>query len=494
MDRRVAYAVGAAALPVVLVHHAGRRAAAYLFDDVVARGRVVLLVALAGAAVGAVVAWRARPRPPWRAPQLLVALAWTVVVAEITGFATFASAGAFRVVLHAGAACTGLLTGALVTTLVPSLAALAWSRAALLDALHIRGLAVVVALGAAMVVLAERGGALRVAIALSILTLLTAHVGTSALAPHAPASKRTRTVAAWSSYVLAALLVLVEPLTPIFEAPRLPDQVVYGRNGEACRVSLTSGRGAFQVYLDGVLRLSTIDAHRKREVMAHPAMTSATSRARVLVIGGGDGTTVREVLRYGDVARVTVVEQEPAWLAVGRTQPVLVHENAGALDDPRVTVIAADPLPWLRDGEGSFDVVLLDVADPDTPARAKLFTAYFYRLVARRLAKGGVGAAILPSPTGARRAFSCAIKTLASTGMSVLPYRANLPTMGVVGYALFADHPLTPPTRAPGGLAYLDDAGLADLFRLTPDERPVEDQVEANLLHHQVLVRYREDP
>ncbi|RYE86306.1 MAG: hypothetical protein EOO75_15880 [Myxococcales bacterium] len=256
---------------------------------------------------------------------------------------------------------------------------------------------------------------------------------------------------------------------------------------------LTAGRGAFQLYADGMLRLSTIDAARRREAMAHPVMMAAGRRQRVLLLGGGDGGALRELLRYPDVAEVTLVEPEASLVELSSAQPVLVAENGGALGSSRVRLHTSDPVGFLGADATRYDVIVVDLLDPEGPRRSKWFTRYFYRQLGEHLAPDGVGALVASaSPLAQRQAFWSVVATVEAAGLVALPYRAALPTLGPWGHVLFAHHPLAAPAGAslPAGLQHLDAVVLADMFTLAPDEQRVA--ADVNLLHRQVLPRYRQ--
>ncbi|WP_258016339.1 hypothetical protein [Streptomyces sp. AJS327] len=104
----------------------------------------------------------------------------------------------------------------------------------------------------------------------------------------------------------------------------------------------------FRLFLNGRLRVNGAQEARQHEALVHPAMVSAPSRARVLVLGGGDGLAVREVLRYPGVRSVTVVELDSAVSELGRTDPELSRMNDGSLHDPRVRIVSEDVFDWVR--------------------------------------------------------------------------------------------------------------------------------------------------
>ncbi|WP_407703191.1 polyamine aminopropyltransferase [Streptomyces solincola] len=184
------------------------------------------------------------------------------------------------------------------------------------------------------------------------------------------------------------------------------------------------------LFLDGRLRVRGQDERRYHRALVHPAMRGR--HARVLVLGGGDGLALREVLGYADVASVTVVELDPGVVRVARTDPALSRLNRRAWDDPRVRVVRADAFDWLRQaaaggGPAPYDVILSDLPDPDLTAGAKLYAQEFYGLAARSLADGGKLAVHAGSPTTGGRVFWTVDASLRAAGFTTRPYRAAGP-------------------------------------------------------------------
>lgn len=146
--------------------------------------------------------------------------------------------------------------------------------------------------------------------------------------------------------------------------------------------------------LDGILQTSEGDEYYYHEMIAHPALCTAPSIERVLVIGGGDGGTSREVLRHAGVKRCVMVEIDGD--VVAACQEHIPH--FGAWDDPRLELIIGDGIAYARDAApDSFDAILLDGSDPVGPSRG-LFNREFYASVRRCLKPGGVFALQSESP------------------------------------------------------------------------------------------------
>jgi spermidine synthase len=213
---------------------------------------------------------------------------------------------------------------------------------------------------------------------------------------------------------------------------------------------------------------------------------------RVLVLGGGDGLALREVLAYPSVEQVTLVDLDPAMTRLAAALPALRALNRGAMEDRRVRVVNQDALVWLAGAPGGWDAVIIDFPDPNTFALGKLYTTRFYRLVRRALAPGGAVSVQATSPLFARRSFWCVVATLRAAGLHAVPYHTAVPSFGVWGFVLARAAPFEPPARPPRGLRlrYLDDGALAGLFRFPADMGPLA--VDVNQLDNQMLVRYYE--
>ena len=223
--------------------------------------------------------------------------------------------------------------------------------------------------------------------------------------------------------VLASAAVLVDD----FE--RAARQAMYG---EDVRVALqtgvkevvlaggTDGR-PLDIYFDGRLRVSGRDELRFHEALVHPAMTGP--HARVLILGGGDGLAVREVLRHSGVDRVDVVELDAEVVRLARTDPALSALNQHAFGDPRVRVTTADAFGWLRGATpATYDVVVSDLPDPGITESTKLYSQEFYGLARRVLAPGGRLVVHAGPVTACPRVYWTVEATVRAAGLRTAPY------------------------------------------------------------------------
>jgi len=290
--------------------------------------------------------------------------------------------------------------------------------------------------------------------------------------------------------LLAIGIIKANALTTLSEDELFADEIIYSRTTQYQRIVVTRGRAGFQLFLNGHLQFSSADEYRYHEALVHPPMTLAGSPRNVLVLGGGDGLALREVLRYPSVESVTLVDLDPAMTKLSEAFTPLAELNKGAFSDPRIHVVNQDAMIWLDEPRGLYDVAIVDFPDPNTFGLGKLYTTRFYRLLKASLTPNAAVSVQCTSPLFARSSYWCIIKTIEAAGFSVRPYQTAVPSFGVWGFALARVAPFDPPAQTISGLRFLDDQSMAALFVLPSDLKPVE--VEVNRLDNQVLVRYYE--
>ena len=139
--------------------------------------------------------------------------------------------------------------------------------------------------------------------------------------------------------------------------------------------------------LDGVIQTTQADEFIYHEMMAHVPILAHGNVRRVLIIGGGDGGLLREVLRHPSIERVVQVEIDKSVIDLSRRY--LPDHSRGAFDDPRTQIVIDDGMHFLELTDERFDVILTDSTDPDGPA-AVLFSRPYYAACKKRLATGGV--------------------------------------------------------------------------------------------------------
>ncbi|MDH4281544.1 MAG: polyamine aminopropyltransferase [Myxococcales bacterium] len=188
----------------------------------------------------------------------------------------------------------------------------------------------------------------------------------------------------------------------------------------------TAGFGRVLV-IDGVFMTSEHDEFLYHEMLVHPALTTAPSIERVLVIGGGDGGAVREVLRHPDVRECVMIEIDEMVVDVAKRY---LQAIATAWDDPRLDVRFVDGVEYVKTSrDDAYDAILLDGTDP-VGLGATLFDESFYRGCKRMLVPGGVMALQSESPLLMMDVFVETQHRLRRLFSEVHPYMGPVPLYG----------------------------------------------------------------
>lgn len=224
----------------------------------------------------------------------------------------------------------------------------------------------------------------------------------------------------------------------------------------------------------------------------HPGLNAVNHPEKVLVLGGGDGLAVREILRYPAVKKITLVDLDPEMTRLFSSHASLKKLNHESLLSKKVRVINADAFQWLKTNTEPFDFVVVDFPDPSNYSIGKLYTNTFYRLLHQSLAPKGQVVIQATSPFVAPKSYWCVVNTLTSVGFTALPYHAHVPSFGDWGFVL-----ATPQAsfrlneNFSPDLRFLDGPTFRQM-RIFPKDMPPQ-PTEINKLNNQALVHYFEE-
>src|SRR5262249_11105279 len=154
--------------------------------------------------------------------------------------------------------------------------------------------------------------------------------------------------------------------------------VLYSEQTPYQRIVVTESHNHVSLHLNGHLQFNSADEYRYHEALVHPLMRAAGPVDQVLVLGGGDGLAVRELLRYPSIRSITLVDLDPSVTRLFREHPQFSLLNDHSLSSPRVRVINADAWQWLEQNPQQFAAVVVDFPDPNNFNVAKLYTQTFY--------------------------------------------------------------------------------------------------------------------
>lgn len=179
------------------------------------------------------------------------------------------------------------------------------------------------------------------------------------------------------------------------------------------------------LFLDGKLQSSEYDERIYHEALVHPAMMTHPEPRRVLIVGGGEGATAREVLRYPSVERAVMVDIDEELVEL--CKKYMPEWSQGAFEDPRLELVIGDGRKYIEETGETFDVVILDLTDPipNTPS-VLLYTREFYELVRSRLRSGGVAVTQATSLRFSLDTFAKIRNAVASAFPLARPYMAPI--------------------------------------------------------------------
>ncbi len=246
-----------------------------------------------------------------------------------------------------------------------------------------------------------------------------------------------------SLLILLILIVNSDWLNSIIQKKMFYDDIVFSKRSKYQEIVLTRSGDDFRLYLDGSLQFSTSDEYRYHEMLVYPALlASGREISRVLVMGGGDGLAVREILKFDPVKSITLVDLDEYMVDLAKNNSTMRMINGDSLRNRRVEVIIGDAYTYLVNNKSGFDVIIADFTDPHDETISKLYTVEFFRLVKKSLKPGGIFITQSTSPLFAKEAFWCINRTMSSVFKRVYPYHAFIPTFGDWGFNLASDRSL----------------------------------------------------
>ncbi len=270
--------------------------------------------------------------------------------------------------------------------------------------------------------------------------------------------------------ILLAGLLTAGDFTSYAEQYLYRDRIVFSKTSTYQHIVITESKaGDISCYINGHLQFNSFDEHIYHENLVHPAFAIAPVRKNVLVLGGGDGLAVREILKYPEVKSITLCDIDPMMTDLAAQNPYLTALNQNSFKSSRLTVmknhalipggqekitvpnqikpyqgkpgevatvniINLDAALFVEQISGMFDIIIIDFPDPNAPGLSKLYSKKFYRQIAKKLSATGIMVQQATSPVMAKEAFLCIGRTMKDSGLCVVPYHDNVPSFGEWGW------------------------------------------------------------
>jgi spermidine synthase len=402
-------------------------------------------------------------------------------------FLAFAYTQGFQLIMYSIVVVIGILVG----LEIPILMRIIRSRYQFRDVVaHVLTFDYLGALGASLlfpVLLVPYLGLVRSALVFGVVNVAVALWSTFLFAGQLHSARVLRIVCVVVICGLGVGIVQAKRITMVAEDNIYADEIIFARDTRYQHIVLTRFKDDIRLFLNSHLQFSSRDEYRYHEALIHPGLSAIPAPRRVLVLGGGDGLAVREILKYPQVENITLVDLDPEMTRLFSTNPMLTALNLKSFSSPKVRIINADAFPWIVSNSDDFDFIVIDFPDPTNYSLGKLYTTTFYKAAARHLSAQGLMVVQSTSPMFARDSFWCIAETLKQAGLRTYPYHVYVPSFGEWGFVIAGSREYQLPTTMPNGLRFVSVQSLPVLFQFPPDMSPLP--MPANRLNDQVLVR-----
>jgi len=286
-------------------------------------------------------------------------------------------------------------------------------------------------------------------------------------------------------------MIFSENISKHIEDGLYRDKVIFSEHTQYQHIVMTKHKDDLRLFIDGNVQFSSMDEYRYHEALVHVPMSKAVKKDKVLVLGGGDGLAVRELLKY-EGTQITLVDLDKEMVELCKANPQVSQLNEGALESDRLTVVNQDAYRFLEETKEEFDVILVDLPDPNNESLNKLYSNIFYRLCGNALTEDGIMTVQSTSPYYAAKSFWCINKTLESEGFFVKPYHLQVPAFGDWGFNMATKKELDDAFSIEVETKYLSNENVNALFSFGKDEM-ITDEVEINRLSKPMLIQYYSD-
>lgn len=292
--------------------------------------------------------------------------------------------------------------------------------------------------------------------------------------------------------VIAAFMVcgmiFADNISDSVEGGLYRDRIIYMEQTPYQKIVVTKHRDDVRLFIDGNCQFSTADEYRYHEALVHIPMSAVSERSKVLILGGGDGLAVREVLKYDDVETIDLVDLDAEMIRICSTNENITAINQDSLQSDKLTIHNMDAYEYLEETAEQYDVIIVDLPDPNCESLNKLYSNIFYRMCGNCLKESGVMVVQSTSPYYATNAFWCINRTIESEGFTVKPYHLQVPAFGDWGFNMASRQELSEDLQFEVETRYLSRENVAALFLFGKDE--MVESVEINRLTKPTLMEY----
>ncbi|MBL4710584.1 MAG: fused MFS/spermidine synthase, partial [Flavobacteriales bacterium] len=281
------------------------------------------------------------------------------------------------------------------------------------------------------------------------------------------------------------------------EQKRYNDKVVFSKQTRYQKITITQWKEHYWLYLNSSKQLCTFDEWLYHEPLVHPVMQLTKDPRSVLILGAGDGCAIREVLKYKNVEKITLVDIDPEMTKIGKSNEIFIKMNDSSYYDPKVTVINQDAFQFLENSSEFYDVMILDFPDPKSIDLNRVYSREFYTLCNRKLRPMGHIVTQAVSPYYTTKAFRSIEKTLGASGFATLPIHNHVYSFGEWGWIIGSKHLSSDELKTKLLEKEFNDINVRwitnesmNLMTSFGKDLVNADSVEVNTIHNPVLYKY----
>ena len=291
--------------------------------------------------------------------------------------------------------------------------------------------------------------------------------------------------------LLLSLLIFSKEISMYLENSMYDDRVVFSKQTKYQKLVITKNKEDVRLFIDGNVQFSTIDEYRYHEPLIHIPMNLVKHRENVLILGGGDGLAARELLKYSDVNRITVVDLDKEMTDLAVNNRIMAELSENSFKNPKVKIYNEDAFKFLENSKEYFDVIIIDLPDPNNSSLARLYSKEFYKVAGQKLAANGIMVTQATSPFFSPEAYWCIQKSLKAAGFKYTkPYHTYVPSFGDWGFMLASNKPIDENTIKIENLKtrYVDNNSVKSLFHIEKDI--LRDNIKASTLDKPEILNY----
>ncbi len=309
-------------------------------------------------------------------------------------------------------------------------------RDSIADVLSLDYLGALIGSVAFPLVLLPQLGLIRSSFAIGLITILTALTSIYFFRKHLKHPKILTAISIAVLILLTAFTVYGTRLSSFAEKHLYFDQIIYKKQTQYQKIVVTKSNitNEHRLYIDGHIQFSSRDEYRYHESLVHPLLSVPGKKENVLVLGGGDGLAVREILKHDDVKLIHLVDIDPEMTKIGKRLYLLSKLNDHSLDNEKLTIYNQDAFTFINKAGILYDRVIIDMPDPHNEAINKLYSKEFYTMIRKRMSPNGILVTQSSSPFFTHKTFWSIEKTLDAVFEDTLSYHVTIPSFGIWGF------------------------------------------------------------